>query len=290
MDEILMMLPEPRWHIPGATRRVSRNALFRFTSIILSNCPSSMARQCPWATFVAALFTRMSICPKSFVTLSTSRARSSGFPTWQANGTTRLPNSRATIFRVSCLRPQMISVAPSLVNTAAMALPMPRLPPVTIATFPSSCISETRDGDLNSRFQWPKQTGFEVSVPHLTLNHQMFRQPDNVTRVSLLDLGDKLRRQLIQFLFKEAAIAVGRFHIAGSHHISYPEHQEQIAVHASARGVAQIRPAAHLAVLGRQFALGAERPLRGEFVAAICHPFVQSPPWRTGRLFPQHVE
>src|SRR5689334_17877388 len=90
---------------------------------------------------VAALFTRMSICPKSRTVLSTSRCSSSSFPTWQAIGTTRPATPlipAATCSSVSCLRPQMMTVAPSRANTSAMDCPIPRLPPVTIATL---CLS-----------------------------------------------------------------------------------------------------------------------------------------------------
>src|ERR1700687_1465082 len=138
IEAMLMIGPAPRAHIPGATRRTRRNALFRLTSIILSNCASSTPRQGPWATLVAALFTRMSAGPKSRVTPSTQRASSSGLPTWQALGITFPPSSAATSSSDSCLRPQITVVAPSRANAAAMALPMPRLPPVTRATFPSS--------------------------------------------------------------------------------------------------------------------------------------------------------
>ena len=61
---MLMIDPRPRSHIPGATRRISRNALFRLTSIILSNWASSIESAGPCATLVAALLTRISTRPK----------------------------------------------------------------------------------------------------------------------------------------------------------------------------------------------------------------------------------
>ncbi len=60
-----MIDPEPRSHIPGATSWTNRNALFRLTSTILSNCASSMSRHGPCARLVPALFTRMSTRPNS---------------------------------------------------------------------------------------------------------------------------------------------------------------------------------------------------------------------------------
>ena len=81
MEAMLTIEPAPRSHMPGATSRTSRNALFRLTSTILSNWPSSIARHAPCATLVAALFTRMSMRPNSRVTRSTMRASSSGLPT-----------------------------------------------------------------------------------------------------------------------------------------------------------------------------------------------------------------
>jgi hypothetical protein len=51
-------------------------------------------------------------------------------------GFTDCPISAATCSSVSCLRPQITTRAPSREKTSAMARPMPRLAPVTIATFP----------------------------------------------------------------------------------------------------------------------------------------------------------
>src|SRR5712691_1071920 len=133
-DATLIMEPEPRSHIPGATSFTRRNALFRLISTILSNCPSSTSRHGPCAIFVAALFTRMSMRPNWRTAESTRFRIWSILPIWQATAFTLGPISRATWSSVSCLRPQMTTFAPSRTKTSAMALPMPRLAPVTIAT------------------------------------------------------------------------------------------------------------------------------------------------------------
>src|SRR5436309_15908881 len=59
---------------------------------------------------------------------------------------TRGPISCATPSSASCLRPQITTCAPSRANTSAIERPMPRLAPVTSATWPSSCPPIERSG------------------------------------------------------------------------------------------------------------------------------------------------
>ncbi len=147
IDAMLIMDPHPRSHIPGATKRVSRNALLRFTSTILSNWASVISSAGPCAMLVPALFTRMSMRPNSRVARSTMRSRSSSRPTWQAIGAMRPASSRATWSSASCLRPQITTAAPSRANTSAMDRPMPRLAPVTIATLFSNRLTVSAASD-----------------------------------------------------------------------------------------------------------------------------------------------
>jgi hypothetical protein len=67
----------------------------------------------------------------------------------------------------------------------------------------------------------------------------MFRQPDNVPRISLLYFSRQIPRQLIQLLFEKAAIAIRRVSIAASHQVPQPEDQKQIAIHAPPRFITQ---------------------------------------------------
>src|SRR6202035_5448503 len=74
-------------------------------------------------------------------------------------GLTRGPISLATWSRVSCLRPQMTTFAPSRTNTSAIALPIPRLAPVTIAVLDSRMFTTSfrtllgNPGKLHSQFE-----------------------------------------------------------------------------------------------------------------------------------------
>ena len=88
IEAMLTIEPAPRSHIPGATACVRRKALFKLISIILSNLASSTCSTGSCAILVAALFTRMSILPKSRRVDSTSLPISSTLPTWQATGMT----------------------------------------------------------------------------------------------------------------------------------------------------------------------------------------------------------
>ena len=53
-------------------------------------------------------------------------------------------NSRAVRSRSSALRAQMTTSQPDSANSLAIALPIPRLPPVTMAVLPSSSRSISR--------------------------------------------------------------------------------------------------------------------------------------------------
>src|SRR2546421_9365762 len=110
-------------------------------------------------------------------------------------GMVRSPKSLAAASTFSALRPQITAVAPSRTNAFAMALPMPRLPPVMIATFPSSCMFFR----LTSEYRCAMEQ----------LDHQMFREPDNVPRVPLANFRDQIWWQLVQFFFEEAAVGIG---------------------------------------------------------------------------------
>jgi len=54
------------------------------------------------------------------------------------------PNSLAACSRRSCVRPQMVTVAPSATRRRAAPRPMPLPPPVTSAAYPSSAPTTTR--------------------------------------------------------------------------------------------------------------------------------------------------
>ena len=89
---------------------------------------------------MAALFTRMSTRPNRSTVAATQAAIWSGSPALAANTAVSPPISSAAASRASCLRDDSITDAPLPANAPAIALPMPRLAPVTSATLPSRLI------------------------------------------------------------------------------------------------------------------------------------------------------
>src|SRR2546421_2449473 len=122
----------------STTSLVSTNGPRRLTSNVLSQALSSTSRTGPKCGLVPALFTRMSMRPKRSITLLTNRCESSGRPTCATIGVTA-PAWRALIRSAAPWRPssfllEITTLAPWSASAPAVASPMPRLPPVTIAT------------------------------------------------------------------------------------------------------------------------------------------------------------
>src|SRR5437879_207723 len=134
---LTMAPPCARIHA-STTNLVSTNGPRRLTSKVLSQADSSTSRVGPKCGLVPALFTRMSMRPKRVITLLTSRSESSGRPTC-ATIARAAPAWRALIRSAAASRPssfrlEMTTLAPWSASAPAVASPMPRLPPVTIAT------------------------------------------------------------------------------------------------------------------------------------------------------------
>src|SRR5499427_5005378 len=93
-----------------------------------------------WPPGCAAQLTRMSTPPSSATARPTIALTESSEPVSHAMATTRLPvsavSARAVASRSTGSRATMATVTPSLASSWATALPMPRLPPVTMAVFP----------------------------------------------------------------------------------------------------------------------------------------------------------
>src|SRR2546428_2313451 len=91
----------------------------------------------------------MSIREKRVIPPSTRRSRSSCLPAWAAIPTARSGNfvliRSASSSRSTCLRLDRTTWAPCSASASAMALPMPRLAPVTRATRPSRSNRELGD-------------------------------------------------------------------------------------------------------------------------------------------------
>ena len=96
-----------------------------------------------------ALLTSTSTVPKAPIVASTSAWTWAGSVTSVGTATARPPAdwiSFAARSRASGLRAARATDAPAAANAVAMARPMPRLPPVTMATWPSSEKSGTPVG------------------------------------------------------------------------------------------------------------------------------------------------
>ena len=88
------------------------------------------------ASGLAALLTTMSTPPNSATVAATSAASCSGSPTWVGTDRADPPSSRISVTAAShapAFRLATTTFAPIAANPCAIARPMPRLPPVTIA-------------------------------------------------------------------------------------------------------------------------------------------------------------
>ena len=120
----------------------------RFTSIVLSQRGTSTSIVGPAYGFVAALLMRISTLPNVESVAWTARSMSSIRPALPASNAKSPPVSSVISFtassHTSALRLVIITFAPAEANSAAIALPIPREPPVTIATFPFKSVSMCR--------------------------------------------------------------------------------------------------------------------------------------------------
>ena len=108
--------------------------------MILSNASVPVFSTGPNVGFAAALFTRMPIPPNVETVTSTIRFASPDFPTFAAIPSALAPEASSSFTvasTASALRLTTMTRAPAAANAVAIALPMPRVPPVTSATLPS---------------------------------------------------------------------------------------------------------------------------------------------------------
>lgn len=112
-----------------------------------------------WPPGWAAQFTRMSTPLSSAMALSTIALTDSSEPVSHGIAMTRPPVSAASSLALASrslgLRATTATLTPSAASSRATALPMPRLPPVTMALFP-----------LSSRSMAGECTGRVPPVPH----------------------------------------------------------------------------------------------------------------------------
>ena len=144
MDEVLRMTPLPRGTMHSLAARVALNTPLTLRSMTLSKA-SSVYSMKEVLSETPALFTRMSTQPYWTVALrkafrTDSRSDRSGLmPAMVELGYFSLSCATALSAEAWELAVR-ITVAPSFKNASAVAKPIPRLPPVMMATFSFSFI------------------------------------------------------------------------------------------------------------------------------------------------------
>src|SRR5258707_2348266 len=144
---MLMMSPEPRRIMEGATARETRKTLLRLVSRTRSQSASVFSWTGPKRP-MPALFTRMVMGPRAASVWAIMTKTATEFVTsaiWLCTGTPSAASSLAESLRAARSRPQMDTEAPSKANWCAMARPIPRLAPVTRATPPDRACASRRD-------------------------------------------------------------------------------------------------------------------------------------------------
>ena len=146
--DTLMMRPHPCATMCGAASRAQRRYPITLTltssqnsSVVISASLGGAA----WPMGLAALLTRMSKPPSSATQRCTKATTEASSPVSAAMATTLRPLAAASSAAVAASawasRPAMATSHPSAANARAIALPIPRVPPVTNARLPFSCRS-----------------------------------------------------------------------------------------------------------------------------------------------------
>src|SRR5690348_4391668 len=138
---MLMIRPQRRLIIPRAACLVTRKAPFRLVFRTVSQS-SSPIRNNKLSRVVPALLTTTSMRPKSFSTAATvvstccASLTSQPYPRPPPPPSPPLPSDAAASRALATSLPSTATREPTRASPWAMACPIPRLPPVTTATFP----------------------------------------------------------------------------------------------------------------------------------------------------------
>src|SRR5215469_14338578 len=127
---------------PFRTARVRRTGPVRLTATARAQSSGPAVAMGPAGSTVAALFTRMSMAPSSARTLAAISDGAPGAPMSASICWARTPTARtweAVWTSCDAVRATHATSAPSRASATAVARPMPRPAPVTIATLPSRC-------------------------------------------------------------------------------------------------------------------------------------------------------
>src|SRR5246127_2172857 len=115
---------------------VHSSGAHKLTSKVFANRAWSWSISGPYAGLVPALFTRMSMPPKWSTVRSTQRLAASSSTAWAPTPRAFSPICAAAASALSCLREVITTFAPASASCHAIANPMPRDAPVTIAVRP----------------------------------------------------------------------------------------------------------------------------------------------------------
>ena len=135
-----MIRPHPEAVIDGSARRVAQNAELRIQSDASVHASSERSATRAKRLEPPALLTRMSTEPYVATAASISASVSAllrASARWKVTAGPPLISSSA-LAPFSALVPLMTTLAPAPTNASAIPRPIPRLPPVTTAVFPSS--------------------------------------------------------------------------------------------------------------------------------------------------------
>ena len=134
IDARLTIEPPPAFFISGTTCQDGRYVPFKFTATTLSQMSSGLEFSGrAFRALTPALFTRMSTRPKCSIAASTICSQLFEFVTSPEIGIYDGPKLKSGFFKST-----PTTLAPSLMNFAEQAFPMPDPAPVTKATFPVS--------------------------------------------------------------------------------------------------------------------------------------------------------
>ena len=136
----MFTIEPPRCDITVCAVRHSSSGPFTLTAKILSKASSPACCNGPNTGLVAALLTMMSMPSKCSTVRAATAWASAGFPMFATIPTTVLPSACSAFTAAStcsALRLEMATLAPARASVVAIARPMPRVPPVTMATLPS---------------------------------------------------------------------------------------------------------------------------------------------------------
>src|SRR5262245_9201105 len=136
-----MLPPSPCSSIASRAITESWNTDLTLVFMIISQARSSMSCTGPKTGLVPALFTSTSTRPSSWRVASTRFRSSSLRRTLVGTASARRPSARtasAVSARASGLRAAIATSAPASARPSATDRPIPRLPPVTMATLPAS--------------------------------------------------------------------------------------------------------------------------------------------------------